>query len=76
MGEGRSHLSEGHVVADHISVFRYPGNQRARIPCLRESRNPDHRKPKMARSVNEVKESQDLIVIVDHPEKITTIDLG
>jgi hypothetical protein len=30
----------------------------------------------MARGVNEVKEFQDLIMTIDHLEKITTIDLG
>jgi hypothetical protein len=59
-----------------ISVFRHPGKPEGKNPCLRESRNPDHRNPEMARGVNEVRESRDLIVTVDHPEKITIVDLG
>jgi hypothetical protein len=53
-----------------------PGKPKGKNPCLRKSRNSDHRNPEMACGVNEVKESQDLIVTIDHPKKITTVDLG
>jgi hypothetical protein len=76
MGEGRSRLSEGHVAVDRHFGVSAPGKPKGKNPCLRESRNPDHRNPEMARGVNEVKESRDLIVTIDHPEKITTVDLG
>jgi hypothetical protein len=53
-----------------------PGKPKGKNPCLRKLRNSDHQNPEMACGVNKVKESRDLIVIIDHPEKITTIDLG
>jgi len=76
VGEGRNRLSERHLAADQHFGVSAPRKPKGKNPCPRESQNPYHRNPEMERGVNEVKEIQDLIVTVDHPENITTVDLG